>query len=826
MGSAIRRASVAAALLVVSVATVIAQPVGVPVVDAAGAFEPLSAPQRLLDTRPGSVTADGQFAGIDVRPAGSTLELPVAGRAGVSSTAVSVVLNVTVDAAREDGFVTVHPCDTPRPNASNLNYRSGQTIPNTVVTRLAPGGTVCLYTYGATHLIVDVAGVLAPDAFSPLPAPQRLLDTRPGSVTADGQFAGGGVRPAGSILELVVAGRAGVPSTASSVVLNVTVDAALEDGFATVFPCDAPQPNASNLNYAAGVTIPNAVVTRIGGAGTVCLFTFGATDLIVDVAGVFSTGAFNPLAAPQRVFDSRPLAATADGLVSGGGVQPRNTTVQLTVAGRVGVPADASAVVLNVTAVNALEGGFVTVHPRGTSLPNASNLNFVAGQNIPNAVITRVGPGGAVCFFTSGATHLIVDVAGWLTGPPPATSGPNCPSSGPTNSAEETGALLVRPALHPALGSDQIGVWVCDVPLDTTNPWYVQFEHVDVDPAQVAAWAQTTVAPYFAEVSRGRYSVAFTALGRIPLSSTDGPGECRDTAHAQTPAPYTNVLFTDTTSYNGGQAGPGRISSNPASDQAVLVAGAPNQTRRGAWVGGDSTGGDLSPLVVAHEIGHTLHWPHSYNTTAFEYDNRLDVMSGYPDEGLCTRSTTPGLYSLWPCEPQHTLAFNRFASGWVDGHQVAIHRFGTVNYTLDAPARDGLQFVALPDPSDSRSMLTLEARPRVGRDQFLGVEGVALHVVDQVPRSGGFIDGFSTGRRQRQALGASRSYDHVIGVGASLTVHGVTVTVLGRTGDSYEVTVSGSYRMPASNFFTDGFGTAVSCATLDITAMLERGCRR
>ena len=72
-------------------------------------------------------------------PPGARLELPVAGRAGVSPTASSVVLNVTVDAAREDGFVTVHPCDTPRPNASNLNYRSGQTIPNTVVTRLGSG---------------------------------------------------------------------------------------------------------------------------------------------------------------------------------------------------------------------------------------------------------------------------------------------------------------------------------------------------------------------------------------------------------------------------------------------------------------------------------------------------------------------------------------------------------------------------------------------------------------------------------------------------------------------------------------------------------------
>ena len=89
--------------------------------------------------------------------------------------------------------------------------------------------------------------------------------------------------------------------------LNVTVDAAREDGFVTVFPCDAPRPNASNLNYVAGITIPNAVVTRVGTGGTVCLYTFGATHLIVDVAGVFSPGSFNPLAAPQRVLDSRPL---------------------------------------------------------------------------------------------------------------------------------------------------------------------------------------------------------------------------------------------------------------------------------------------------------------------------------------------------------------------------------------------------------------------------------------------------------------------------------------------------------------------------------------
>ena len=66
----------------------------------------------------------------------------------------------------------------------------------------------------------------------------------------------------------------------------------------------------------------------------------------------------------------------------------------------------------------------------------------------------------------------------------------------------------------------------------------------------------------------------------------------------------------------------------------------------------------------------------------------------------------------------------------------------------------------------------------------------------------------------------------MLGVGASLTVHGVTVTVLGRTGDTYEVSVSGSYRMPAPNFFTDAVGTPASCATLDIPVALDRNCAR
>jgi hypothetical protein len=69
------------------------------------------------------------------------------------------VLNVTVTEPQGAGFVTVFPCGSARPNASNVNYVAGKTIPNLVFSKLGPTGTVCLYTSSPAHLVVDLLGV-------------------------------------------------------------------------------------------------------------------------------------------------------------------------------------------------------------------------------------------------------------------------------------------------------------------------------------------------------------------------------------------------------------------------------------------------------------------------------------------------------------------------------------------------------------------------------------------------------------------------------------------------------------------------------------------
>jgi hypothetical protein len=382
----------------------------------ASALAPLT-PGRLMDTREGQSTVDGQFAGIGVRAANSVTELQVGGRGGVPADAAAVVLNVTVTGAQGSGFITVFPCGEALPTASNLNFQSGDTVPNAVIVKLGAGGKVCLFAAeSATHLIADTNGYFPEGSgFAPL-TPGRLMDSREGQSTVDGQFAGIGVRAANSVTELQVGGRGGVPADAAAVVLNVTVTGAEGSGFITVFPCGEALPTASNLNFVAGDTVPNAVIVKVGSGGKVCLFAAeSATHLIADTNGYFPAGSgFSPLT-PGRLMDSREGQSTVDGQFAGIGVRAANSVTELQVGGRAGVPADASAVVLNVTVTGAQGSGFITVFPCGEALPTASNLNFVSGDTVPNAVVVKLGAGGKVCLFAAeSATHLIADTNGYF----------------------------------------------------------------------------------------------------------------------------------------------------------------------------------------------------------------------------------------------------------------------------------------------------------------------------------------------------------------------------------------------------------------------------
>jgi hypothetical protein len=124
---------------------------------------------------------------------------------------------------------------------------------------------------------------------------------------------------------------------------------------------------------------------------------------------------------PARVMDTRSDVGAWGPVAQGG-------TVSLPVLGAGGVPTTGvSAVALNVTVTDTTAPGYVTVYPDGVSQPLASNLNFVAGQTVPNSVIAPVGADGNVDFYngSSNTVQLVADVSGYF---PTGTFGPLTPA--------------------------------------------------------------------------------------------------------------------------------------------------------------------------------------------------------------------------------------------------------------------------------------------------------------------------------------------------------------------------------------------------------------
>jgi hypothetical protein len=392
---------------------------------ASGAVTPVASlvaltPSRLLETRSGlnDLTVDGFFQGIGRRGAGTTLQLTVTGRGGVPNNAGAVMLNVTAVSPSAPGFLTVFPCGTEMPLASSVNYGPGDVVANAVLAKIGTGGKVCIYSPAATDIVVDVTGYIAAGSLFGTVVPGRLLDTRSGlnDLTVDGFFQGIGRRGAGTTLELTVTGRGGVPNNAGAVMLNVTAVSPSAAGFLTVFPCGTEMPLASSVNYGPGDVVANAVLAKIGTGGKVCIYSPAATDIVVDVTGYIAAGSLFGTVVPGRLLETRSglYDLTVDGFFQGNGRRGAGTTLELTVTGRGGVPNNAGAVMLNVTAVSPGAPGFLTVFPCGTTMPLASSVNYGPGDVVANAVLAKIGAGGKVCIYSPAATDIVVDVTGYI----------------------------------------------------------------------------------------------------------------------------------------------------------------------------------------------------------------------------------------------------------------------------------------------------------------------------------------------------------------------------------------------------------------------------
>ena len=258
-------------------------------------FTPL-APARICDTRSTARSggpADqctGETPGVGADP--ETLAVQVTGNGGVPAAATAVVANITVTDPSTPSYLTAYAQGASRPLASNLNFTSGQTVPNRVIIPLSASGAIDIFNAnGSVDVIVDVTGYYSSAStgmFGALP-PARICDTRPTSVSGLTDACTGKTVTAAGTLSVPVAGMGGVPTTASAVVANVTVTGTTAGSYLTVYPATSARPLASDLNWTEGETVPNLVVAELGTNGAVDIYNAqGSTDVIIDVAGWFT----------------------------------------------------------------------------------------------------------------------------------------------------------------------------------------------------------------------------------------------------------------------------------------------------------------------------------------------------------------------------------------------------------------------------------------------------------------------------------------------------------------------------------------------------------
>jgi hypothetical protein len=247
----------------------------------------------------------------------------------------------------------------------------------------------------------------APDTVALPPAakytpitPKRILDTR----TA------GTKKPLGAGKTVTVPVSADIPSDATAVAINLTGVSATGTTYLAAYTGGRAWPGTSNLNLPeADVTAAVFAVVSIDATHrSITVRNSSATaHVLIDELGYFGTGdetgAYTALAAPRRVLDTRTTTGGHHGKVTVTSSAPVDPAL----------PADATAAVVNITAVGAAGGGHLSA--AAGCVRATSTLNY--GKYVrANLAVVGLDPAGRFCITGSGgAVDVLVDVLGYMS---------------------------------------------------------------------------------------------------------------------------------------------------------------------------------------------------------------------------------------------------------------------------------------------------------------------------------------------------------------------------------------------------------------------------
>ncbi|MGI8679919.1 MAG: hypothetical protein ACR2LX_14800 [Jatrophihabitans sp.] len=364
-------------------------------------------PTRIVDTRVANPLNPGPLVGNNTS---YVLDLT---KTDVPLNEAAYVFNVTgVQPSRTGNLRISAACGNPSPPTTSIvNYQPQKDVANDlVVSNLGSAGQLCnkftVYSDTASaNVVIDLQGYFSSTTGFAGVSPARIVDTRTGT--------GGdaGAIPANTSKTFQVTGAGNIPSGTTSVAINVTASQPSGVGNLRVYPADNPVPTSSNVNYVPGVDKAAFVITKLSSDGKVTLYSdHSSTNVAIDVFGYLPVSSQAITQPPVRVYDSRN---TGGPIVAG---TPR--VVPVTTGTTSGVPTDAKAVVVSLTAIHVTGGkgvGNLRAYP-GPIKPVVSNINYIGpNTDVANLAIVPLGDGGAITLATEGSSmNAAVDVVGYI----------------------------------------------------------------------------------------------------------------------------------------------------------------------------------------------------------------------------------------------------------------------------------------------------------------------------------------------------------------------------------------------------------------------------
>ena len=331
-------------------------------------FTPLPT-SRILDTTVGTTPRTVQIAGLH----------------GVPADATAVVVNSGISSASTSSYLRVVPYGKDAQVATQ-HVAPGRAISNLVVVQLQNGRLQAKVSAGTARLTLDLAGYYADSAgatFTPLPT-SRILDTTVGTTPRTVQ----------------IAGLHGVPADATAVVVNSGISSASTSSYLRVVPY-GKDAQVATQHVAPGRAISNLVVVQLQNGRLQAKVSAGTARLTLDLAGYYADSA-------GATFTPLPTSRILDTTV---GTTPR--TVQI--AGLHGVPADATAVVVNSGISSASTSSYLRVVPYGKDAQVATQ-HVAPGRAISNLVVVQLQNGRLQAKVSAGTARLTLDLAGYYSG--------------------------------------------------------------------------------------------------------------------------------------------------------------------------------------------------------------------------------------------------------------------------------------------------------------------------------------------------------------------------------------------------------------------------